>query len=53
MYDVWVVDFVDCDHRVVITQLTWKQAKKARRKLNRSDKFSVAFIVPSGFWFDC
>jgi hypothetical protein len=49
MFDVWVIDFVSSERRLLRSELSWKQARKCVKKLNKSDPFSLAVVVPLGF----
>jgi hypothetical protein len=52
MYDVYLIDFVGHELRLLKSELTWKKAKRLAKKLNQKDRFSLAFVVPLDFDFD-
>lgn len=52
MYDVYLLDFVGHELRLLKSELTWKKAKRLAKRLNRKDRFSLAFVAPRDFEFD-
>lgn len=49
MYDLWIIDFVANEKRLVKERMRWRKAKRLARKMNREDRFSLAIVVPFGF----
>ena len=49
MFDVWVIDFIADEKRLFQGELSWKKARKLSKRINKTDRFSLAIVVPFGF----
>lgn len=49
MFDLWVIDFITSERRLVASELSYKKARKVARKRNKRDPFSLVIVVPLGF----
>jgi len=51
MCSVYVLDFVLTQIQLVGSEMSFKEAKRLAKKLNKRDPFSLAFVAPLGFDF--
>lgn len=49
MFDLWIIDFITNERRLVASELSYKKAKRIARKSNKRDRFSLVIVVPLGF----
>jgi hypothetical protein len=49
MFDVWVIDFVANEKRLIRSELSWKKANRLAKKMNKRDRFSLSIVVPLDF----